>query len=97
MKTTVDQFWFFGLPGNPVSCMVNFDVYIRPNIITKYGLAETEYISAKLENDIRKNDKKRHFIRGNIRIDNSGKYLVTSKNSQSSGNLVGFSSLKYCY
>ncbi|MCH9029835.1 MAG: hypothetical protein IH819_09535 [Bacteroidetes bacterium] len=39
-----------------------------------------------------KNDKKRHFIRGNIRKDNSGKYLVTSKKSQSSGNLVGFSS-----
>jgi molybdopterin molybdotransferase len=82
----------FGLPGNPVSCMVNFDVYIRPNIITKYGLAETEYISAKLGNDIHKNDKKRHFIRGNIRKDNSGMYLVTSKKSQSSGNLVGFSS-----
>lgn len=82
----------FGLPGNPVSCMVNFDVYIRPNIITKYGLAETEYISAKLENDIRKNDRKRHFIRGNIRKDNSGNYLATSKKSQSSGNLVGFSS-----
>jgi molybdopterin molybdotransferase len=82
----------FGLPGNPVSCMVNFDVYIRPNIITKYHLPKTEIISAILENDIRKNDKKRHFIRGNIRKDNSGGYLVTSKISQSSGNLVGFSS-----
>jgi len=82
----------FGLPGNPVSCMVNFDVYIGPNIIKKYGLPETEILKAKLENDLKKNDKKRHFIRGNIRKDVDGKYLVTSKFSQSSGNLVGFSS-----
>lgn len=82
----------FGLPGNPVSCMVNFDVYICPNIIKKYGLPETEIVTAELENDIRKNDKKRHFIRGNIRKDVDGNYFVTSKLSQSSGNLVGFSS-----
>jgi len=82
----------FGLPGNPVSCMVNFDVYIRPNIISKYYLSEIEFIPAKLENDIRKNDKKRQFIRGNIRKDINGMYAVTSNISQSSGNLVGFSS-----
>jgi molybdopterin biosynthesis enzyme len=72
--------------------MVNFDVYIRPNVIKKYGLPQTEVVSAKLENDLRKNDKKRHFIRGNISKDVNGNYFVTSKPSQSSGNLVGFSS-----
>jgi len=83
----------FGLPGNPVSCMVNFDIYIRPNITKKFGLPRTEIILAKLENDIRKNDKKRHFISGNIRKeDNSNNYFVTSRVSQSSGNLAGFSS-----
>jgi len=82
----------FGLPGNPVSCMVNFDVYICPNIIKMYGRPETEVIKAKLENNVKKNDKKRHFIRGNIRKDVDGNYFVTSKLSQSSGNLAGFSS-----
>jgi molybdopterin biosynthesis enzyme len=48
-------------------------------------------ISARLLNDIRKKDNKRHFVKGNLTLDN-GSYNVTSLVSQSSGNLVGFSS-----
>jgi molybdopterin molybdotransferase len=80
----------FGLPGNPVSCMVNFDVYIKPNIMMKYGLSEQIRIQAKLLNDIKKRDAKRHFVRASILQENS-EYFVTSQLSQSSGNLAGFS------
>ncbi len=81
----------FGLPGNPVSCMVNFDVYIKPNIIKKFGMKPQVRIFAKLMNDIRKKDGKRHFVRGKI-IREDGKYFFTSHLSQSSGDLSGFSS-----
>lgn len=80
----------FGLPGNPVSCMVNFDVFIKPNIQSKFGITSLPKIKAQLLNDIRKKDKKRHFVKGNIKI-NNGEYYVASHVSQSSGNLVGFS------
>lgn len=81
----------FGLPGNPVSCMVNFDVYIKPNIQAKLGMAPQTRIKARLLNDIRKKDNKRHFVKGNITLGKVG-YSVSSLVSQSSGNLVGFSS-----
>jgi len=81
----------FGLPGNPVSCMVNFDVYIKPNISARFGLNQQTRIKATLVNDIRKKDSKRHFVRGEINHIN-GNYSVTSQLSQSSGNLVQFSS-----
>ncbi len=80
----------FGLPGNPVSCMVNFDVYIKPNIIRKYGMPSQVIIQAILMNDIKKNDGKRHFVRGKIENDLT-QYFVTSQVSQSSGNLAKFS------
>lgn len=80
----------FGLPGNPVSCMVNFDVYIKPNIINKYGIPEQVRVKAELLNDVRKKDGKRHFIRAKLSNEN-GKYFVTSQLSQSSGNLAGLS------
>jgi molybdopterin molybdotransferase len=80
----------FGLPGNPVSCMVNFDVYIKPNIMMKYGLSEQIRIQAKLLNDIKKRDAKRHFVRASFVRENC-EYFVTSQLSQSSGNLTGFS------
>ena len=80
----------FGLPGNPVSCMVNFDIYIKPNITKKYRMKQQLRIKATLTNNVRKKDGKRHFVRGEISFKN-GEYSVTSQFSQSSGNLVGFS------
>lgn len=79
----------FGLPGNPVSCMVNFDIFIKPNINEKFGATQQIRVKAELLNDIRKIDGKRHFVRGHIRREN-GVYFISSQLSQSSGNLVGF-------
>ncbi|NOX18382.1 MAG: molybdopterin molybdotransferase MoeA [Chlorobi bacterium] len=80
----------FGLAGNPVSCMVNFDVYIKPNIVRKYGMPSLNRIEAELLNDVRKHDGKRHFVRGTVSKNNE-KYFVSSQISQSSGNLARFS------
>jgi len=79
----------FGLPGNPVSCLVNFEVYIKPNIIEKYGMPMQLRLRAELLNDVRKKDGKRHFVRAEL-MRKKNKYFVTSHVSQSSGNLAGF-------
>ena len=81
----------FGLPGNPVSSLVNFEIFIRENINKLYNQPKREYIEAVLKNDLKKTDKKRHFMRGVLRKTTDGTYEVSSEFSQSSGSLVEMS------
>ena len=80
----------FGLPGNPVSSLVNFYVFIKPAIEFLFRQNEIKSITAALQNDLKKKDGKRHFSRG-ILIEENGEWNVTSEFSQSSGNLVEMS------
>lgn len=80
----------FGLPGNPVSSLVNFYVFIKPAIEFLFQQKPLNKITATLQNDLRKKDNKRHFSRG-ILFEENGEWKVTSKFSQSSGNLVEMS------
>ena len=81
----------FGLPGNPVSSLVNFEIFIRENIIKLYNQPEQEYIEAVLQNNLKKTDTKRHFMRGVLSKTNNGTHEVSSEFSQSSGSLVEMS------
>jgi molybdopterin molybdotransferase len=81
----------FGLPGNPVSSLVNFEIFIRENIIKLYNQPKREYIESVLKNDLKKTDNKRHFMRGVLRKTTDGTYEVSSEFSQSSGSLVEMS------
>jgi molybdopterin molybdotransferase len=57
---------FFGLPGNPVSCMVTFQLFAAP-LIKKMGGEEHfshRYLSARLEHPIDKRKGMRSYIRG---------------------------------
>jgi len=81
----------FGLPGNPVSSLVNFEIFIRDNINKLYNQPKRECIKAVLKNDLKKKDNKRHFMRGVLRKTNNGTYEVSSEFSQSSGSLVEMS------
>ena len=83
----------FGLPGNPVSSFANFTLLIKPAIQKYYGTDSMNFHRATLDTPIKKNDSKRHFIRGIIRFDSvSNKFVVKQSGSQSSGNLAGLSS-----
>jgi len=71
----------FGLPGNPVSSFVSFLLFIKQL---------TPTVIATTESSFRKNDSKRHFIRGIVKYDYSKKkFFVSSTGSQSSGNMAG--------
>ena len=80
----------FGLPGNPVSSQINFKVYIKENIENLFGIESRQKIKTELLNDLKKKDKKRHFMHGMLKKEND-KYFVSSNFSQSSGNLVALS------
>jgi molybdopterin molybdotransferase len=80
----------FGLPGNPVSSLVNFYVFIKPAIEFLFKQNEWKSVTATLQNDLRKKDGKRHFLRG-ILFEENGEWKVTADFSQSSGNLVEMS------
>lgn len=80
----------FGLPGNPVSSLVNFYVFIRPAIKFLFKQKPMNKFRAVLQNDLKKKDGKRHFARG-IQSEDKGEFKVTSEFSQSSGNLVEMS------
>lgn len=80
----------FGLPGNPVSSLVNFYVFIKPSIEFLFKQNTINKLTATLQNDLKKKDGKRHFSRGVLFTEND-ELEVTSEFSQSSGNLVEMS------
>lgn len=80
----------FGLPGNPVSSLVNFYVFIKPAIEFLFKQKPMNQFKAVLQNDLKKKDGKLHFARGILSKEN-GEFKVTSEFSQSSGNLVEMS------
>lgn len=80
----------FGLPGNPVSCLVNFEVFIKPAIESLFNQKPFNIIEAVLQNDLKKRDGKRHFACG-ILIKENNQWKVSSYFSQSSGNLIEMS------
>ena len=82
----------FGLPGNPVSSFVSFTLFIKPTVLKFYGHEDFNSYIAMLETPIKKEDSKRHFIRGRLKSDAaSNRYFVSVPGSQSSGNLAGLS------
>jgi molybdopterin molybdotransferase len=82
----------FGLPGNPVSSFVGFTLFIKPAILKFFGHEFFNSQTAILETPIKKEDFKRHFIRGKLKLDIASKrYSVSIPSSQSSGNLAGLS------
>jgi len=81
----------FGLPGNPVSAMMTFLQFVKPALLKMQGSLisklESHYtLSAVMENEYRKNDFKRHFVRGVVQQKN-GKYFVRTLENQSSNSI----------
>jgi len=85
-----DEKLVFGLPGNPVSTMVTFLMFVRPALWKLMGKAQLEpgvKLCARLDHDLKKSDKKRHFVRGVLEQRN-GTYVVRATGSQTSNVLT---------
>jgi molybdopterin molybdotransferase len=81
-----------GLPGNPVSVMVTFELFARPAILKMMGrryLAKP-VIEAVLEDSIENSDGRRVFARAVVE-ERDGRYFVRTTGPQGSGILTSMS------
>ncbi|OGU59019.1 MAG: hypothetical protein A2X64_03945 [Ignavibacteria bacterium GWF2_33_9] len=80
----------FGLPGNPLSSYIGFEIFVKP-VINEYSHENsTNKLYAILENDLKKKDGKRHFKIGVMRnID--GINYVNNQLGHGSGNVYQMS------
>lgn len=78
--------YVFGLPGNPVSTLVAFHLFVRPAIASLMGGEGAErVIRAVAAHDVPKNDAKRHFVRGVLNVTEGREQEVRTTGIQSSG------------
>jgi len=75
-----------GLPGNPVSAMVSFEIFVRPVILKMLGVTERERptIEATLMDEVKHKDERRHYLR--VRAEErAGEYRAHLTGGQGSG------------
>jgi molybdopterin molybdotransferase len=77
-----------GLPGNPLSSFVNFNVTVLPHINRILGVAENNLFKAELTTEYKKKDSKLHFVIAYSEFDlDKNKYIVKVAGMQSSGGM----------
>jgi molybdopterin molybdotransferase len=82
----------FALPGNPVSCMVSFEIFVRPAIRKAVGIERifNRKVDAVLQENIKKEKGYKFFVRGIIKNVKDG-YSVKPTGPQGSGILRSMS------
>jgi len=78
----------FGLPGNPASSMVTFDIFVRPALMLLSGCTHTGQltVSGKVSQDIKHKKGRREFVRANTVWEADG-FFATPTGDQGSGML----------
>jgi molybdopterin molybdotransferase len=81
-----------GLPGNPVSSMITFEIFARPAIFKMMGRKDLRKsnITAVMENPVGNKDGRRVFARVAVARRN-GKYFASITGPQGSGILTSMS------
>lgn len=79
----------FGLPGNPVSCMVNFLQFVRPAIRTMLGdpAPFLPVVEAELDGPVRRHPGRPEFVRVSLRVEAGRLVASPAGGHQGSGNL----------
>jgi molybdopterin molybdotransferase len=78
---------FFGLPGNPVSAMVTFDLFVRPSLLKQAGHIAEWPSAMAVVGEAMQSDGRRSYLRVKLdRIDDQ--LIATSVGSQSSSALI---------
>ncbi len=94
----INNCWFFGLPGNPVSVVVTFDKFVKPALRKLRGETPPAplEITARCKSPILKSPGRLEFQRGVLSFDANGQAFVESTGNQSSGVLTSMSRAN-CY
>lgn len=80
---------FFGLPGNPTSTYVGFEIFVRPSLRLMQGFSAIDrpITMARLSHDVKKKQDRRYYLRGRIERVGEG-YEASVPFSQSSALLT---------
>ncbi len=83
--------WFFGLPGNPVSTSVTFNVFARPALRRLQGAESPQLptVQAELANSITDASNRRSYLPARLFIKN-GRAMIESLKWVGSSDLVAF-------
>lgn len=87
---TIEDTPVFGLPGNPVSSMVSFELFARPSLRKMMGHTRLHRtaLSGVVAGELRRrSDGKTHFARVNVEYDGR-QWLVRSSGGQGSHQLA---------
>jgi molybdopterin molybdotransferase len=76
----------FGLPGNPVSAMVAFQLFARPALAALQGGAQPARVSARLDEPVARNPQREQAIR--VRLLQSENGLVAQPTKEAQGSHV---------
>jgi molybdopterin molybdotransferase len=81
---------WIGLPGNPVSTMVTFELFVRPAILRMLGHARLfrRPVPAVLEEPVTIGARLTHFLRAIVRVGDDGRLLARLTGPQGSGILT---------
>ena len=85
----------FGLPGNPVSSLVSFELFARPALRQMMGHAAIDRpsVNAVAGADLRRRpDGKTHYVRVTGRFEDDGRYHVAPVGAQGSHQLAATAS-----
>ena len=80
----------FGLPGNPVSAMVSFELFVRPalRILGGHRSLHRPVVRAVAQHDLhRHSDGKLHLLRALVTLEPDGRWLVGTTGGQESHQL----------
>lgn len=82
----------FGLPGNPVSAMVSYEIFVRPVLLKMMGHTRIyrHVVTATLQETLRKQDERKHFVRV-VLTEEDGGYAASITGAQGSGILMSMS------
>lgn len=82
---------FFGLPGNPVSALATFEVFLRPALLAMMGRAEIDRPTVKVRLAAATKPSDRiEFQRAVVRVDADGQLWGSATGSQASSRLASF-------
>jgi molybdopterin molybdotransferase len=78
---------FFGLPGNPVSAMVTFEVFVRPVLLKLSGRSDDVLMASATVSEDLQSDGRRSYLRVRLARHN-GQLVANLTGTQSSGALM---------
>lgn len=90
--TMSDQKVIFGLPGNPVSALVTFHLFVKPALMLLQGTtsdAAPEVVTARLSNSLKKKAGRLDFVRAIVSRNKDGQVQAKPTTGQDSHMLTG--------